>query len=531
MRDCPANQVEDAVGVWLWVRDAATVYRIPFQSLTKWSHRPCPWIDRIVTSKDIASKTKPRLYLLKRDLDEIHAALRTNKHKPPADQIAFPEIEQRWPMSRLQWNNLAAKRHECLGNRAVRRCGSRNLPGPRGAFRQTATWVRADVETLMHDVARPRDEILTDAEATEQFDLTIHDLANGVRHGTRLLGGKKFTRRAKLARTSDGRRYRLRRAWLRSELARAESAKKTMPAKGNGAAKLQTINGAKWMPIQLAQTQYKTGRQSLFHLVETGKVRAKRIRLADVWGPFKEVLFLSQGDLDKWQNKRREGARPLAAECARKLLERMLPAFGQDICHEAARAGIGQRSLRKAQMQLGVLATQTGFQGRSYWHLPGQPIPTVRADCHARDEAMAFLKGLSDWRSRPQAELARLAAARGIAKTTLRRAIGEWGKTPADDGRQSRTGPSTSPKLTIASAAQTTKKRGGRPASSHTARLYKRCFELHQGTNWTLARIRRELENEFGGRGPKEDSHVTLFAQRYADLTPGVVFRPREKTL
>jgi DNA-binding transcriptional MerR regulator len=81
--------------------------------------------------------------------------------------------------------------------------------------------------------------------------------------------------------------------------------------------------------------------------------------------------------------------------------------------------------------------------------------------------------------------------------------------------------PSAGPRVTepqpepLPTNSEAAPRKGGRPTSPLTEAVYKFCYEGYTSGE-KLAAVRARAEKQFGSHAPKEDSHVRLYARRYA---------------
>ncbi|HLN30034.1 MAG TPA: hypothetical protein VK395_19990 [Gemmataceae bacterium] len=248
-----------------------------------------------------------------------------------------------------------------------------------------------------------------------------------------------------------------------------------------------------------------------------GEIDAKKMPVPKRSGRWTTRRYYLEKDVDAYAARLKA---PSAIERAREFLAEALAdgpkPFHQQILPQAKRHGISEKALRRAKKALKVEATQPADRAPSYWHYRSQKLPEVKPatrSSQAKDKALRFLRATAGYESLSLNQLVEKASGLGISKTTIRRALAavKSGMAPA----------AVQPGQPANPPTQQDEARTGRPRSELTLQVQRFCYEryMRNGPGDKLPLIRREAARLFGVRAPKEDSHVTLYAKRYAEKT------------
>jgi hypothetical protein len=473
---------DDEGKIRIWIRDAAQVYQIAYSDLDLWLRERCPWIGKKLrrAQERIGPFGQPRRYLVESEVKAIREAMDREckvAPAPAADQDVLPLAKIEKLCGAKRGFLLYAHRHpeRCPGGLRV---WAKKLPG---------------------------------------FDEA----------------GKK---RKKL--------------WH----GRLSQARELLLATGNSKRpNLQPYTdplGQVWDPPILARRLHGVPKQRLLDAVKRKHPALGR-----------KIRFLGPEDVPAELRANRQRRYYLREDCRRigEWLRRTLKKDrAKAIVDEAVRSGpidcriviakaaaeeIGQKTLDTARRACGIKSTRVGIRGGvTYWHRRNQRLPAaapVDIPHPKLDEAIQFLGSIPDRESLAWPEVVRRADLKGVARTTLNRAVqclprgvqGEPAPTTARPGPLTQAGStprdpmlSAGGEATIAGVTGTTEhpdypghqKRPytrGRHHSDEREVVLKACYDLYYVQHRPASEIQERAAGDYGPQySPRDKRDVKRFA-------------------
>jgi hypothetical protein len=190
------------------------------------------------------------------------------------------------------------------------------------------------------------------------------------------------------------------------------------------------------------------------------------------------------------------------------------PMLRLDVVALARKKGIGLPRLRKLATSMGISWNRrSGRGGDWWWCLPGQKPPPNTAIYEDVARLLRSLLAGGPLRAAEVVRRARQAGVKPVRLYTAKKALGIirtegagaatlWHLLSPPRSAESRSEPAAS-------------RRGGRPPSPRTEAVYRACFEQYTSRK-KVSQGLVEVQRLFPKKAPKDESHLRLYARRYA---------------